>query len=433
MQNRAEKPVYIVDGARTPFIKARGAPGPFSAADLGVTAGRAVLAKMPFSPTSFDEVIVGCVSPSEEEANIARVIALRLGCGPKVPAFTVQRNCASGLQAIDSAAQSIASGRHDLILAGGTEAMSRAPLLFNRAMVTWLAKFQRSKTFANKFKTLAQFRPQFLVPVISLLKALTDPVVNLTMGQTAEELAFRFGITREQMDEFALQSHQKVIAAQSEGLLEEITPLYATDGTVYEQDDGVRSDISLEKLGQLKPVFEKYGNITAGNSSQITDGAAFVVLASLEAVKKYQLPVLAKIVDVQWAALEPSIMGLGPVHAMTPLLQRNRLSLNEIDHLEINEAFAAQVLACLKAWEDPVYCKNQFNLTSPIGAMDSARLNPEGGAIALGHPVGASGARLVLHCAKMIAKNNLNNAMASLCIGGGQGGAILLERSGVIG
>jgi acetyl-CoA C-acetyltransferase len=297
-------------------------------------------------------------------------------------------------------------------------------------MVNWLAKLQRSKTVGSKLQALARFRPNFLVPVISLLKALTDPVVNMSMGQTAEELAFRFGISREQMDEFALQSHQLVMQAQSDGLLEETFPLYADDGSVYEQDDGVRPDISLEKLAGLKPAFEKYGNITAGNSSQITDGAALLVLASEEAVEKYQLPVLAQIKDIEWAALDPSIMGLGPVYAMTPILLRNQLALNDIDHMEINEAFAAQVLACLKAWEEADFCRQQFNLDAPLGEMDKTRLNPEGGAIALGHPVGASGARLVLHCAKMMERKNLKNAMASLCIGGGQGGAILLEKAG---
>ncbi len=199
-----------------------------------------------------------------------------------------------------------------------------------------------------------------------------------------------------------------------------------------EFDEGIRADSSMEKLAKLKPVFEKFGSITAGNSSQISDGAALVILASEAAVKKYNLPVLAKIVDVKWAALDPAVMGLGPIHAMTPLLKENQLSLNDVDHIEINEAFAAQVIACLKAWNDTDYCKKYLGLESKMGELDQARLNPEGGAIAIGHPVGASGARLVLHCCEMMQKNNTKISMASLCIGGGQGGAILLERvSGV--
>ncbi|HRE33296.1 MAG TPA: acetyl-CoA C-acyltransferase, partial [Candidatus Berkiella sp.] len=216
----------------------------------------------------------------------------------------------------------------------------------------------------------------------------------------------------------------------TEGLLREISPLYATDGTVYEQDDGVRTDSTVEKLAKLKSVFDRYGSITAGNSSQISDGAAFVILASEDAVNRYQLPVLAKVVDTQFAGLDPTIMGLGPIHAMTPILQRNGLGLNDIDHMEINEAFAAQVIGCQRAWQDEKYCKESLGLSGAMGTIDMAKLNPEGGAIAIGHPVGASGARLVLHSANMLNTHKTKRALASLCIGGGQGGAILLERVG---
>ncbi|MBI2790503.1 MAG: acetyl-CoA C-acetyltransferase [Gammaproteobacteria bacterium] len=430
-QSRSNRVVYVVDGARTPFLKMKAEPGPFSASDLAVATGKTLLARLPFSADKFDHVVVGCAGPSEEEANIARIIALRLGCGDKVPAYTVQRNCASGLQAIDCAWQSIKDGKYDLILAGGCEAMSRAPLLYSQSMVRWLSKVKQAKSLPNKLKSALQFRPNLLVPVIALLKGLTDPVVNLNMGQTAEEIAFRFDIDRITMDKYAMESHQRAIQGQANSAFDEITPLFANDGSVFEQDDGIRADSSLEKLGKLKPVFEKFGSITAGNSSQISDGAAFVVLASEDAVKKYQLPVLAKIVDIEWAALSPAVMGLGPVHAMTPLLIKNQLTLNDIDHFEINEAFAAQVIGCIKAWQDKKYCKEFLNLSTEMGEIDINRLNPNGGAIAIGHPVGASGARLVLHCTNMMQKNQTSRSVASLCIGGGQGGAILLERAGV--
>lgn len=423
-----QRTVYIVDGARTPFLKFRGEPGSFSAADLAVQSGRALLARQSFSAKAFDEVILGCVGPSEEEANIGRIVSLRLGCGKETPAWTVQRNCASGLQSIDSACQNIASGKSDLILAGGTEAMSRAPLLFNKRMVVWLSKLGRAKSVGKKLQAIAQFRPNYLAPVVALLKGLTDPVVSLNMGQTAEEVAFYFGITRQEMDEFAVQSHLAAVEAQKAGYFGEIEPLYGFDGKVYEEDDGIRPDSSVEKLGKLKPVFDKFGSITPGNSSQITDGAAWVIMASEDAVKKHDLPVIAKVVDTQWSALDPSVMGLGPVHAMTPILQRQNLSLNDIDHMEINEAFAAQILGCLKAWEDEDYCTNELGLSEALGAFDRRKFNPEGGAIALGHPVGASGARLVCHCAKMLQEKQQKRALASLCIGGGQGGAILIEH-----
>lgn len=423
--------VYLVDGSRTPFLKMRGQPGPFSAADLAVQSGRPLIERLPIDKALFSHVVVGCVGPSEEEANIARIIALRLGLKESIPAFTVARNCASGLQAIDSAYQLIMTGKSDLVLAGGTEAMSRAPLLYNKGMVRWLAALNQAKTMPLKLKTLVKFHPKFLVPIISLLKGLTDPVVNLSMGQTAQELAFRFNISRDEMDNFAVQSHQRVLASQAQGAFDEIVPIYDFQGNVYEQDDGVRTDCTMERLAKLKPVFEKYGDITAGNSSQISDGAAWVVLASEEMVKKHNLPVLAKIVDIAWSGLDPTIMGLGPVHAMTPLLKQNHLTLNDIDHIEINEAFAAQVLACNAAWNETAYCKDKLGLDAKMGEIPMDKLNPQGGAIALGHPVGASGARLALHMAKMMEKNNTQKAMASLCIGGGQGGAILIERAGV--
>ncbi len=411
-----KREVFIVDGARSPFLKAKGMPGPFSAADLAVGAGKVLLSRQPFSPHKFSQVVMGCVVPSADEANIARIIALRLGCGDQMPAWTVQRNCASGLQSIDSAANAIADGQSDLVLAGGTEAMSRAPLLFNQSMVRWLASIRRAQPLPKKLATFLKFRPQLLVPVVALLKGLSDPIVNLSMGQTAEELAYLFHISRTEMDQYAIESHHRVLKAQAAGALEEIVPLYGMDGSVLEKDDGVR-DSTLEQLAKLKPVFEKYGSITAGNSSQVSDGAALVILASREAIERYQLPVLARIVDVSWAALNPAIMGLGPVHAIKLLLHKHQLTLKDIDHMEINEAFAAQVLACVKALHD-----------ADLGEMDLAKLNPQGGAIAIGHPVGASGARLVLHCANMLKKYQTRRAMASLCIGGGQGGAILLER-----
>ncbi len=426
---KSQGEVYIVDGARTPFLKAKGKPGVFSASDLAVSAGKELLLRQPFSPTELNEVIIGCMVPSPDEANIARLIALRLGCGKAVPAWTVQRNCASGLQAIDNAFCDIASGRHHLVLAGGTEAMSQAPLLYNKKMVNWLAQFSASKTWGAKLKQLAQFRPSYLAPVISLLRGLTDPVVNLSMGQTAEILAYRFQITRQEMDLFSVESHRRVAAAQDEQHLQEVLPLYDLQGNCLMTDDGLRRDSSIEKLATLKPFFDKkFGSVTAGNSSQVTDGAVLLLLASKEAVHQYNLPVLARIIDVEWAGVEPAEMGLGPVHATVKLMQNHHLHKDDIDYWEINEAFAAQVLACLRAFESEDYCKQNLNLPKAFGSLDPARLNVDGGAIALGHPVGASGARISLHLAEILKRQKAKRGLASICIGGGQGGAILLEN-----
>jgi len=421
--------VYIVDGARTPFIKAKGKPGPFSASDLAVTAGRELLARQPFSPESLDEVVIGCMMPSPDEANIGRVIALRLGCGKSTPAWTVQRNCASGMQAIDCALKDIASGRHNLVLAGGTEAMSRAPLLYSNEMTTWMAGLAGAKNWKKKLTEYTAFRPGFLKPVIALLRGLTDPIVNLSMGQTAENLAYRFNLTREEMDSFALESHHLTAEAQDENHLTEVEPLYANNGDYYTQDNGVRRDTSMEKLGSLKPFFDKkFGSVTAGNSSQVTDGAALLLLASKEAVEKYHLPVMAKIVDVNWAGIDPAEMGLGPVYAATELMKRQNLTREDIDFWEINEAFAAQVLGCLAAWESEEYCRNNLGLDKAFGKIDRSRLNVDGGAVALGHPVGASGARIVLHLANVLQRKKAKKGIATICIGGGQGGAMLIEN-----
>ncbi len=425
-----QRDIFIVDGARTPFLKARSEPGQFSAGDLAVHAGRDLLARQPFSPTEFGEVIIGCVSPSEVEANIGRIIALRLGCGKSVPAWTVQRNCASGMQALDSAAKDIASGRHELVLAGGTESMSRAPLIWNKKATIWFARFMSAKTATDKLKMLTQLRPSFMRPVIAILSGLTDPVVGVSMGQTAENLAARFGITREEMDQFSLHSHERVATAQAAGLFSEIVPLIANNGQLFKQDDGVRADTTLEKLGRLKPFFDKkFGRITPGNSSQITDGAALVILASEDAVKRHNLPVLGRLVDCNWGALAPEQMGLGPVFAATPIMKRHQLTLDDIDYWEINEAFAAQVIACLRAWEDTEFCQQELGLDKALGKISADQLNVDGGAIAMGHPVGASGARIVLHMLNVLERKKAKTGMAAICIGGGQGGAMLIERA----
>lgn len=420
--------VYVVDGARTPFLKAKGL-GPFTGADLAVAAGLPLLNRQPFYATDIDEVIIGSAMPGPEEANIARVIALRLGCGHAVPGFTVMRNCASGMQAIDNAALQIASGRSHLVLAGGTDAMSHAPLLFNQKMVAWLSRWFTAKRASQRIALLTAFRPSYLAPVIALLKGLTDPIVGLNMGQTAEKVAYRFNITREQMDAFAAESHQRLAHAYVDGHMGEVIPIIDAKGHVYNDDNGIRTDSTPEKLATLKPFFDKkYGMVTPGNSSQITDGACLLLLASEEAVKKYGLKVMGRIVDSEWAALDPSQMGLGPVHAATPIMQRHQLKTNDIDCWEINEAFAAQVLGCLAAWDDADYCKTELGLDGAMGAPSLSRLNQDGGAIAAGHPIGASGARIVLHVLQRLQQNNEQRGIAAICIGGGQGGAMYLER-----
>jgi acetyl-CoA C-acetyltransferase len=423
------RPVFIVDGSRTPFLKARSGPGPFTPVDLAVQCGRPLLARQPFAPDAFDQVILGCVNVIADEMNPARVAALRLGMGESMVAFTVQINCGSGMQSIDTAYRYIREGVADMILAGGTEALSHAPLVWPNSGVRWFAGLAGARGIGARIMALLKTRPRYFKPVIGLERGLTDPITELNMGQTAEVVGHFFGITREQSDAYAAESHRRLAHAQAEGFLKgEVETAFARDGKFYDHDDGVRPDSTSETLAKLRPVFERpWGQVTAGNSSQITDGASWVILASEEAVAKHGLTPKAVIIDSQWAALDPSIMGLGPVLSANALLKRNDLTLQDIDTWELNEAFATQVLGCLAAWNDEKFCREILGLDGPAGAIDQTKLNVDGGAIALGHPVGTSGNRIVLHLINAMKRLGTRRGIATECIGGGQGGAMLIE------
>jgi acetyl-CoA C-acetyltransferase len=424
------RPVYIVDGARTPFLKARGKLGPFTPVDLAVQCGNPLLDRQDMPRDSFDQVILGCVNVIADEMNPARVAALRLGMGPSMVAYTMQINCGSGMQSIDTAFRSIQAGNADLILAGGAESLSHAPLVFRQDAAGWFGALMSARDVGSKLKALAGFRPRFLKPVIGLERGLTDPVVELNMGQTAEIIAHLFEVSRDASDAYAVESHRRLALAQTNSwLADEVEPAMARSGAVFEADDGVRPDSSIDKLAKLKPVFEPpWGKVTAGNSSQITDGASWVILASEDALEKHRLKPRAVIVDSQWSALDPSIMGLGPTLCSTEILKRHGMGMADIDLWELNEAFAAQVLACLAAWNDTDYCQTVLGLDGALGRIERDRLNPDGGAISLGHPVGASGNRIVLHLVNALHRMGLNRGIATECIGGGQGGAMMIER-----
>ena len=429
MTNLEHRRVYLVDGARTPFLKARSGPGPFTPVDLAVQCGRPLLARQAFDPSVFDLVILGCVNVIADEMNPARVAALRLGLPERTVAFSVQINCGSGMQSIDTAYRYIRAGSHQMILAGGAEALSHAPLTLRASAVDWFGKMNAAKGPLDQAKAMAGIRPEFFKPVVGLERGLTDPITTLSMGQTAEVLAHHFNIDRKTADTYAMQSHHRLAAAQKEGRLkQEVMPAFDRDGTVYDHDDGVRPDSDMAGLSKPKPVFEPpYGKVTAGNSSQITDGASWCILASEEAVEKHGLTPLAEIKDSEWAGLDPSIMGLGPVMSATPMAQRHGYGVDDIDLWELNEAFAAQVLSCLAAWNDGDFCRDVLGLDGPFGRIDRDQLNVDGGAISLGHPVGTSGNRIVLHLANAMKERGAKRGIATECIGGGLGGAMLLE------
>lgn len=421
--------VYLVDGARTPFLKARGRPGPFTPVDLAVQAGRPLLLRQPIPREAYNRVILGCVNVIASEMNPARLATLRLGMGEQMPAFTVQINCGSGMQSIETAYRYIREGNDDLILAGGTEALSQAPLMLTPAATTWLAELGLARSLPAKLRQLARFKPAYLKPVLSLRQGLTDPIVGMNMGQTAELVAQIYNISREAADAYAVESHLRLARAQEDGTLaDEVVPLVDSQGRVYEADDGVRPDSSVEHLAKLKPVFEPpWGKVTAGNSSQITDGASWVILASEAAVEKYGLTPKAVIRDSEWSGLDPSIMGLGPAVSVGRLMDRHQFGFGDLDLLELNEAFAAQVLGCLAAWNDSEFCREVLGRDTVLGVLEDTKLNIHGGAIALGHPVGTSGNRIVLHLANALAQKQLKRGIATQCIGGGQAGAMLIE------
>jgi acetyl-CoA acetyltransferase family protein len=424
--------VVVLGGVRTPFVKFNSDFRHVSAVELGRIAVREALERSEIDPEELDEVVVGNIAGPVDAANVARVIALQAKIPRRVPAFTVARNCASGLEAVVEAAYRIRSGDADLVVAAAVESMSRIPFVFSDEAQDIWTDAGRARTFGARLAAFARLRPRHFKPVIALQLGLTDPVSGLNMGQTAELLAQEFGISRIEQDQFALRSHQLAEAAWEQGRMQaEVVPVPIAPR--YERaadfDNGIRKGQSLEALARLRPIFDrKFGTVTAGNSSQITDGAAALVLASGDKARALGIPGLGRVRSWGFAGCDPSRMGLGPVLAAPIALKRaGGLTMARMDLVEINEAFAAQVLAVLAAFDSRRFCERNLG-TGPIGAPDPERLNVNGGAIALGHPVGASGARLVLTLLKEMERRDVSLGLATLCVGGGQGAAMVLER-----
>jgi acetyl-CoA C-acetyltransferase/acetyl-CoA acyltransferase len=375
------------------------------------------------TPAQVDQVVFGNVATPADSANIARVVSLTAGVPRDRIAHTVQRNCASGMEAITTAARLIQLGEAGVVLAGGTESMSQIPLLYNAEATRLYQRLGRAKSLGQRLAALLSFRPRHFKPVVGVQLGLTDPVSGLIMGETAEELASDFHLTREEQDLYALQSHQRAGEAQKRGLLaEEIVPV----GGVKD-DVGLRADQTLEALAPLKPFFRPGGTVTVGNSSMITDGAAAVVLMPGEAARAEGRTPLGYLRGYAYAGCDPARMGLGPAFATAQLLGKLNLSLGEIDLFELNEAFAAVVLANERAFASAEFCREHLGRSEPLGVLPRDRLNVNGGAIALGHPVGATGTRLVLTLLKELRRRDLRRGLATLCVGGGQGGAVLVE------
>ncbi len=430
----SQRDVVLVEGVRTPFAKAGTKLKDVHPADLGTTAVKELLARTEVPVEEIDEVIFGNTGNPSDSVNISRVIALRSEIPLNVSAYTVHRNCASALESITSGFDKIRSGTVDVVVAGGTESMSQLPLLFTREFAEVFGEFAFAKSLGGRLKALKKMKLKYLKPRISVMEGLTDPFVGINMGQTAEILAREFSISREEQDQFAVRSHERAIVAQKEGrLAEEITPVFIKPKykEVISEDIGPREGQTLEKMAKLKPFFDrKHGSITVGNACPITDGAAAVLMMSREKAQALGLTPLASIQSYAFAGLEPERMGLGPVYATPLAFKRAGLTMKDIGLVELNEAFAAQVLACQKAFASRDFAEKKLGLSEPVGEIDPDRLNVNGGAIALGHPVGATGTRLVLTLMKEMARRKVDYGLATLCIGGGQGGAIVLKREG---
>jgi acetyl-CoA acyltransferase len=394
-------------------------------------------------------VIMGNTGNPPDTVNIARVIAWRAGIPINVPAVSVHRNCASAMESITTGYERIRAGTCEVVVAGGSENMSQLPLLMSRPFVKAFERLSGARNMPQQLgalfglvkadmkqvvelMTTSPFAATAYKPRISVMEGLTDPFVGVNMGQTAELLAKEWNLSREEQDAFALTSHQKASAAQKNGRLnEETTPVFLPPNfkEYVQQDIGPRAEQSMEQLAKMKPFFDrKYGTITVANACPITDGAAAVLLMSRARAKELGYKAVATIRSYAFAGLEPERMGLGPAYATPVALKRAGLTLKDMGLIELNEAFAAQVLACVKAMASDKFGKEKLGLAGKVGELDMSKVNVNGGAIALGHPVGATGSRLVLTLMKEMQKRDVQFGLATLCIGGGQGGSVILER-----
>ncbi|MEQ1876206.1 MAG: thiolase family protein [Bdellovibrionia bacterium] len=424
--------VVIIDGVRTPFAKSGTKFKDVHAAELGRVALKELVVRTGIEPKLIEEVIIGNTGSPSDAVNIARVVALNAGLPKQISAATVHRNCASALESIANAFDKIKAGVADVVIAGGTESMSNMPLIHTREFTDAFGKMAAAKTLGGRISALTKLKLKDLKPRIAIVEGLTDPFVGINMGETAEILAKEFGLSREEQDRFALGSHVKAIAAQKNGVMaQETTPVFLPPHfeEIVTTDIGPREGQTMEQLAKLKPFFDrKYGTVTVGNSCPVTDGAAMVLVTSRAKAQELGLKPVARVVSYGFAGLEPERMGLGPVYATPVALKRAGLQLKDMDLIELNEAFAAQVLACVKAFGSSQFAKDKFGMSQAIGEIKLDTMNVNGGAIALGHPVGATGTRLVITLMKEMVRRKSRYGLATLCIGGGQGGAMILER-----
>lgn len=428
-QSHPLKKVVLVEGVRTPFTKAGKELSHVHPSDLGTYNLKELLLKLDFPLNKIDEVIIGNVANLTDAANLARVITLKAGLPQSTSALTVHRNCGSSLESLAVGVAKIQANMMDTVVVGGVESMSKVPLFFSDSLTKIVGQVLTAKTWNQRFKALSQLRLRALKPRIPLLEALTDPFTGLIMGKTAEILAREFSISRKDQDEFAINSHEKALKNESK-LQEEIMPLFAASKHEMIDKDTSPRKPNKKRMETMRPYFDKkYGTVTIANSCPINDGSAMLLLMSEEQALALGLKPLAFVKSIAFAGLEPERMGLGPVYSSFLALKKAQMDLKDMGLVEINEAFAAQVLACLQAFNSQSFCQNKFSLGQPLGEIEMDKLNVNGGAIAIGHPVGATGSRLALTLAKEMNRRQVQFGLATLCIGGGQGGAVILENA----
>ncbi|HET9605207.1 MAG TPA: acetyl-CoA C-acyltransferase [Gemmatimonadales bacterium] len=422
--------VAIVAGLRTPFARANTVLKDADGVDLARHVARELLYRTELEGHLVDEVIWGQVVPSPLTPNVAREVSLLPQFPPSVPAYTLNRACASGAQAVQNAADQIAVGHADIILAGGVDSLSNVPILHSRRMSRLLVEAGKARSLGARLKVLSRIRPRDLVP---LSPAIAEPSTGETMGQSAEKMAKENHISREAQDRVALMSHQRAATATADGrMTAEIAPWFGGAGMdePVTTDNGIRTDTTLEKLAALKPVFDRrYGSVTAGNSSPLTDGAACVLLMAEEKAHALGYEPLAFIRSYAVAAVDPGWQLLmGPALAVPRALARAGLAWNDIDVLEIHEAFAAQVLSNEQAWGSAEWA-SRLGLSGPVGQVDWDRTNLMGGSIAVGHPFAATGCRIITSLAHEMRRRDAQFGMLSICAQGGMGYAMVLERA----
>jgi acetyl-CoA acyltransferase len=423
----AQDRVVVVSGARTPFVRARGVFQKMSPSALGGTVLREAVARADVDPALIEECYFGIVSPPAEGSNISREALFDSGLPPQIPATTVNRYCASGAEAAAAIAAKIASGQITIGLAGGVESISSIRALFSQEATDFFQDFAKAKTTPAKLQHLAKFRPQLLAPFAPGIK---EPTTGLTMGQSCDLQAREFGITREEQDKYAVDSHLKAHNAWERGFYRtHVIPVATPDGKVIDRDTDIRPDTSVEKLSTLRPVFYKDGTITAGNASPLTDGAAALLLMTESKARELKLPPLGVIRGYAAAAVdikkEPLL--IGPAYAIPRALKNAGIQWKDLDLIEMHEAFAAQVLSTIKAIESKEWAKEKLGMDHAIGEVNPSIFNVNGGSIPLGHPFGATGARIILQTLFELRARKKNLGLISICAASGLGSVMVVE------